>query len=70
MTFSPLDVAIVVALLIIVIVMGTRGYGVSRSMVGYFLAGRGLGAWVLAFSFMATYFSAASFLGGGGATYL
>ncbi|PCN50508.1 sodium:proline symporter [Candidatus Geothermarchaeota archaeon ex4572_27] len=70
MTVSPLDAAIVVALMLIVMVVGARGYGVSKSMVGYFLAGRGLGAWVLAFSFMATYFSAASFLGGGGTTYL
>jgi len=70
MTVSLLDAAIVVALLIIVIVVGTRGYGVSKSLTGYFLAGRGLGAWVLAFSFMATYYSAASFLGGGGTTYL
>ncbi len=65
-----IDVAIIVALLIVVIAIGVKGYGVSRSMEGYFLASRGLGAWVLAFSFMATYFSAASFLGGGGTTYL
>jgi len=64
-----LDASIILALLIVVIAIGVKGYGISRSMVGYFLAGRGLGAWVLAFSFMATYFSAASFLGGGGATY-
>lgn len=65
-----IDVAIVIALIIITIIIGVKGYGISRSMVGYFLAGRGLGAWVLSFSFMATYFSAASFIGGGGATYL
>ncbi|MEM4700436.1 MAG: sodium/solute symporter [Candidatus Nezhaarchaeales archaeon] len=65
-----IDVAIVVALIVITIIIGVKGYGVSKSMVGYFLAARGLGAWVLSFSFMATYFSAASFIGGGGATYL
>ncbi|MCX8204398.1 MAG: sodium/solute symporter [Candidatus Nezhaarchaeota archaeon] len=65
-----IDIAIVIALIAITIIIGATGYGVSRSMVGYFLAGRGLGAWVLSFSFMATYFSAASFIAGGGATYL
>ena len=38
---EPLDAAIVVALLIIVIIVGTRSYGVGKSMVGYFLAGKG-----------------------------
>jgi SSS family transporter len=65
-----IDIAIIIALLIVVIAIGVKGYEVSKSLVGYFLAGRGLGAWVLAFSFMATYYSAASFLGGGGTTYL
>ena len=68
--FDVLDVSILLALIIIVMAVGVKGYRVSRSMTGYFLAGRGLGSWVLAFSIMATYYSAASFLGGGGTTYL
>ncbi len=67
---SVIDSAILVILLGIVIAIGVHGYRYSRSLSGFYLAGRRLGAWVLAFSFMATYFSAASFLGGGGATYL
>jgi len=63
------DLAIILALIIVVIAIGAREYRVSNSITGYFLAGRGLGPWVLAFSIMATYFSAASFLAGG-TTYL
>ena len=70
MTVDLLDASIIVAVLAVVMLTGLRGYGLSRSMTGFFLANRGLGAVTLAFSLMATYFSAASFLGGGGATYL
>ncbi|MGC8936765.1 MAG: sodium:solute symporter family transporter [Candidatus Methanomethylicaceae archaeon] len=63
------DVLIILALIATVIAIGARGYRVSNSIKGYFLAGKGLGSWVLAFSIMATYFSAASFLAGG-TTYL
>jgi len=69
-TVDLLDASVIVAVLAIVIVIGLRGYGLSRSMTGFFLANRELGAVTLAFSLMATYFSAASFLGGGGATYI
>lgn len=62
--------SIVVALILLLMIVGAKGYRVSGSLSGFFLAGRGLGALLLAFSIMATYFSAASFLGGGGATYL
>ncbi|RLF07546.1 MAG: sodium/proline symporter [Thermoprotei archaeon] len=67
---DAIDISILIALMVIVMLIGLKGYKISKSMNGYFLAGRGLGSWVLAFSIMATYFSAASFLGGGGATYL
>lgn len=70
LTFDVVDVSILLTIVAIVMAIGIKGYGVSKSMSGFFLAGRGLGSWVLAFSTMATYFSAASFLGGGGATYL
>jgi len=69
-TFDITDTSLLLALIAIVMIIGIRGYKISKSMNGFFLAGRGLGSWVLAFSIMATYFSAASFLGGGGATYL
>ncbi|MCX8182730.1 MAG: sodium/solute symporter [Candidatus Methanomethyliaceae archaeon] len=69
MDFNVGDVLIILALIIVVIAIGAKGYKVSSSITGYFLAGRGLGSWVLAFSIMATYFSAASFLAGG-TTYL
>ncbi|MEM0285756.1 MAG: hypothetical protein QXW34_01255, partial [Candidatus Methanomethyliaceae archaeon] len=65
-----MDVLIILAIIIIVIIIGLKGYKMKESLSGFFLADKGLGPWVLAFSLMATYFSAASFLGGGGATYL
>ena len=67
--FTSPDVLIILTMIGVVAAIGARGYKVSSSITGYFLAGRGLGSWVLAFSIMATYFSAASFLAGG-ATYL
>ncbi|MEM4424640.1 MAG: sodium/solute symporter [Candidatus Nezhaarchaeales archaeon] len=70
MTFDLLDVSIIIVIMVAVIVIGTRGLRYSNSLINYFLAGKELGAIALAFSIMATYFSAASFLGGGGATYL
>ncbi|MDI9619555.1 MAG: hypothetical protein QFX33_01840 [Candidatus Nezhaarchaeota archaeon] len=68
--FEVLDASVLAAIIVVVVLLGVKGYGVSASLNGFFLASRSLGAWVLAFSIMATYFSAASFLGGGGATYL
>lgn len=50
--------------------IGFIGHRASKSLTGFILANRTLGPWLLAFSIMATYFSAASFLSGGGATYL
>lgn len=69
MALSFFDTSVVLALIAIVMIIGIKGYRVSNSITGYFLASKGLGAWVLAFSIMATYFSAASFLAGG-TTYL
>lgn len=67
---SSIDGIIVLSMIAIVIVIGIKGYKMKESLSGFFLADKGLGPWILAFSLMATYFSAASFLGGGGATYL
>ncbi|MBC7112987.1 MAG: sodium/solute symporter [Candidatus Methanomethyliales bacterium] len=69
MDLATLDQLIILVMITAVLAIGVRGYRVSHTITGYFLAGRGLGPWVLAFSIMATYFSAASFLAGG-TTYL
>ncbi|MCC6017397.1 MAG: hypothetical protein LM582_10215 [Desulfurococcaceae archaeon] len=65
-----LDISIIVVVTMFTAVVGIVGYRVSKSVIGYMLANKSLGPWLLAFSIMATYFSAASFLGGGGATYV
>jgi SSS family transporter len=70
MVNSMIDTIIIIAIIAIVVVVGIKGYKIKETLDGFFLAEKGLGPWVLAFSIMATYFSAASFLGGGGATYL
>ena len=54
----------------ITIVLGFAGYKHSKTLHGYIFANKSLGPWLLSFSIMATYYSAASFLGGGGSTYL
>lgn len=64
------DSLIILAVIAVVIVIGLKGCKMKESLSGFFLADKRIGPWVLAFSLMATYFSAASFLGGGGATYL
>ncbi|GEM_PF-4064051 len=37
----------------------------AKSVLDFYLAGRGLGTYVIALTYFATYFSAASFVGGG-----
>lgn len=65
-----IDTAIIFVTICATIVIGFVGYKSSKTLMGYIFANKTLGPWLLAFSIMATYFSAASFLGGGGATYL
>jgi Na+/pantothenate symporter len=65
-----LDVIIIAIVTMLTAIVGLVGYRISRTFVGYMFANKSLGPWLLAFSIMATYFSAASFLGGGGATYI
>jgi SSS family transporter len=65
-----LDQIIIGIAISITILLGFAGHRYSKTLHGYIFANRSLGPWLLAFSIMATYYSAASFLGGGGATYL
>jgi len=67
---QSLDSAIILIVVGTTIIIGFAGYRLSKTFMGYIFANKTLGPWLLAFSIMATYFSAASFLGGGGATYL
>ncbi|MEM4514083.1 MAG: sodium/solute symporter [Ignisphaera sp.] len=64
------DTVIIFAVLATTIAIGFIGHRASKTITGYMFANKSLGPWLLSFSIMATYFSAASFLGGGGATYL
>ncbi len=65
-----IDVMIIFIVMLLTIAIGFIGYRTSKTLTGFMFANKTLGPWLLAFSIMATYFSAASFLGGGGATYL
>lgn len=65
-----IDTAIIFFVIGATVAIGFVGHRASSTIAGYMFANRSLGPWLLSFSIMATYFSAASFLGGGGATYL
>ncbi len=58
--------AVLVAYLIAVLAIGVYEYRKTKGILDYYLAGRKLGTLVVSFSFFATYFSTAAFLGGGG----
>ena len=58
--------AVLLIYLIIVIVIGLYEYRKTKGVLDYYLAGKRLGALIVSFSFFATYFSTAAFLGGGG----
>jgi len=65
-----LDQIIIGVAIGITIALGFAGQRYSKTLHGYIFANKSLGPWLLSFSIMATYYSAASFLGGGGFTYL
>ncbi|MCS7111380.1 MAG: hypothetical protein N3D82_06120 [Ignisphaera sp.] len=67
---AVIDTGIIFAVMTSTIIIGFVSYRAGKTLTGFIFANRTLGSWLLAFSIMATYFSAASFLGGGGATYL
>ena len=52
--------------LVLMLLIGVYEYRKTRGLLDFYLAGRRLGALVVSFSFFATYFSTAAFLGGGG----
>jgi len=57
---------ILTAYLALMIFIGLYEYRKTRGLLDYYLAGRKLGVLLVSFSFFATYFSTAAFLGGGG----
>lgn len=67
---SSAEAIIVAVIVATTILIGLAERRSGSTLTGFALANKSLGPWLLAFSIMATYFSAASFLGGGGATYL
>lgn len=56
--------------LIAVLLIGVYEYRKTKGILEFYLAGKKLGALIVSFSFFATYFSTASFLGGGGFGFL
>ncbi len=58
--------AVLVSYLLVVLAIGNYEYRKTSGMLDYYLPGKKLGALVVSFSFFATYFSTAAFLGGGG----
>jgi len=58
--------SVFLAYLILMFLIGLIEYKRTRGVVDYYLAGKKLGATLVSFSFFATYFSTAAFLGGGG----
>ncbi len=63
LTLAELVLAIYLALMLLI---GVYEYRKTKGLLDFYLAGRKLGAIVVSFSFFATYFSTAAFLGGGG----
>ena len=59
-----------VAYVLIMLWLGLKGYRESKTLEGFFLAGRKLGPWIISFSFFATLLSTSAFLGGGGTGFL
>lgn len=61
---------VLTAYLIAVILIGIYEYRKTKGLLDFYLAGKKLGALIVSFSFFATYFSTAAFLGGGGFGFL
>ncbi len=59
-------ISVLAAYIVLMLLIGLYEYRRTKGVVEYYLAGRGLGVWIVSFSFFATYFSTAAFLGGGG----
>ncbi len=59
-----------VAYIILMVLIGIYEYRRTKGLIDFYLAGKNLGVLVVSFSFFATYFSTAAFLGGGGFGFL
>jgi SSS family solute:Na+ symporter/sodium/pantothenate symporter len=62
--------AVLFSYLVLVILIGIYEYRRTKGLLDYYLAGKKLGTLVVSFSFFATYFSTAAFLGGGGSGFI
>lgn len=61
---------VLVAYLVLMVAIGFYEYRKTRNVPEFYIAGKKLGAFAVSFSFFATYFSTAAFLGGGGTGFL
>lgn len=59
-----------VAYLLLMVLVGLYEFRRTRNVPEFYIAGKKLGAFAVSFSFFATYFSTAAFLGGGGTGFL
>ncbi|MCS7144292.1 MAG: sodium/solute symporter [Archaeoglobaceae archaeon] len=59
-----------IAYLVLMVAIGIYEYRRTRNLPEFYIAGKKLGAFAVSFSFFATYFSTAAFLGGGGTGFL
>jgi Na+/pantothenate symporter len=65
-----LILGVFIAYLILMVVIGLYEYRRTKNLPEFYIAGKKLGALAVSFSFFATYFSTAAFLGGGGTGFL
>ena len=61
---------VLIGYLILMMIIGIYEYRRTKGLLDFYLAGKKVGALVVSFSFFATYFSTAAFLGGGGFGFL
>ncbi len=61
---------VLVVYILAMLYIGYWSWKKTKTLEDYYIAGRQLGPWIIAFSFFGTYFSTAAFLGGGGAGFL
>lgn len=62
--------AVLILYLVLMLVIGFIEYRKTKGILDFYLAGKRLGVALVSFSFFATYFSTAAFLGGGGFGFL
>jgi len=61
-----LELLVLLIYLVLMMLLGIYEYKRTKGVIDFYLAGKKLGVIVVSFSFFATYFSTAAFLGGGG----